>query len=380
MSKIVLKILFVQTNYSGFLNSFYGKNMNWKNFRYKKLMEKWSKELFGSANFYSKSLNNYGWEGKEVVINDWNSQSKWAKEQGLVVHKTEIPFSNFFPPMFKNLTKAQKWIPKIFLEQIKKFNPDVIYSHDVSIFSVKDLKEIKKHTKLLVGQKASPLPIDKSPLYEYDLIITSFPHFVEKFRKMGIKSEYLRWCIESSIPKKIGKKKRIYNVVYVGGLTLHHSKGNRTLETLAKKVRVDFWGYGENTLLPTSAIKQNFHGQAWGKDMYEIFAKAKIVVNRHINISGSYANNMRMFEATAMGALLVTDDKKNMDEFFQVGKEVITYKNPEDLIKKVRYYLKHPKEARKIAKAGQKRTLSEHSYKKRMKELDKILRKYLKKK
>jgi spore maturation protein CgeB len=84
-----------------------------------------------------------------------------------------------------------------------------------------------------------------------------------------------------------------------------------------------------------------------------------------------------MFEATGMGALLITDSKKNMDEFFKSGSEVITYKSAEDLTAKIKYYLKNEKERLKIAKSGQKRTLKDHTYKKRMIELDKILRKYI---
>lgn len=374
-----MKIIFVQTNYPVFLKSFYKENRNWKDLSYEKLMNTWAEKWFGTADFYSKHLKKYGWDGKEVIINDWNSQSKWAKENGLKIKKEELPLTGFLPPMLKNLISAQRWIPKILLEQVKKFKPDVIYSHNVSIFLSNDLKKIKKYTKLLVGQIASPLPINKAPLYKFDLIITSFPHFVNKFERMGIKSEYLKWCAEKSVLTKIGKRKRIYDVTYVGAFTPHHSKGNKKFEALARETKVDFWGYGINTLLPGSPIKKTYHGQAWGKEMYEIFAKSKIVINRHIDAAGNYANNMRMFEATAMGALLITDSKKNMDEFFRVGEEVITYKDSSDLIEKVKYYLKHDKEKQKIAKAGQKRTLEDHTYGVRMKRLDEILKKYLKK-
>ena len=371
-----MKILFLQTNYPAFLKSFYKKNRKWKDLSYEELMKTWAEKWFGTADFYSKHLKQFGWDGKEIIINDWSSQSKWAKEIGLKIEKREIPFSSLLPPTLQNLINAQKWIPIILLEQVKRFNPDVVYSYNMSILASKDLEKIKKHTKLLVGQKASPLPINKTPFYKYDLMITSFPHFVAKFRDMGIKSEYLRLCAEKSIPEIIGKKKRIYDVSHIGGYTPRHSKGNKKLEKLAKEIKVDFWGYGEKTLLPTSPIRQNFHGQAWGRKMYEIFAKSKIVINRHINVAGNYANNMRMFEATAMGTLLITDTKKNMNDFFNIGKEVVTYKDSDDLIKKVGYYLRHNKERERIANAGQKRTLKDHTYDVRMKELDKILKSY----
>jgi spore maturation protein CgeB len=43
----------------------------------------------------------------------------------------------------------------------------------------------------------------------------------------------------------------------------------------------------------------------------------------------------------------------------------------------VRYYLDHPDEAEAIARAGQARTLREHTYQSRMVELNSILSKYL---
>ena len=43
----------------------------------------------------------------------------------------------------------------------------------------------------------------------------------------------------------------------------------------------------------------------------------------------SYANNMRLYEATGVGALLVTDWKENLGEMFEPGKEVVAYRSPE---------------------------------------------------
>jgi hypothetical protein len=372
-----MKILFVQTNYPGFLNEFYTKHPNWQKLSYKKLKSFWVDEWFGSSNFYSKYLNRLGNNCDEVIINDWNMQSKWAEENDVQVNKLNLPLVDKLPELVKNQLGLRGWVKEILFTQIRKFKPDIVYMHDLSVLNANDLKKIKTIIKLLVGQIACPLPPNKKPLYEYDLIISSFPHYVKMFKVMGLNSEYLRWCIDADIPKIIGKKKKIYNVTYIGGLTHHHSKGNKLLEALARQVKVDFWGYGENALRPTSPIRKNFHGQAWGKKMYEIFAQSKIVVNRHINVAKNYANNMRMFEATGMGALLITDEKKNIGEFFEVEKEVITYKSTSDLVKKVKYCIKYKDESENIARAGQKRTLKDHTYQIRMKELAIILKKYL---
>jgi len=373
-----MRILFIQTNYPAFLKDLYHKYPNWGNYSYQKLMELWAAECFGSSNFYSKSLTKYGWEGKEIVANDKNSQFLWARKNNI---KTDFFFDRilkYLPPFLKNcINLVDRWIPTIILKQIEEFKPDVIYLFHLGLFSISDLKKIKNHTQLLVGQIASPLPKNELLLKQFDLIISSFPHFVNQFKSLGIKSEYLKWCVEKDILKNIGERKRKYDISYVGAFTPHHSMGNKIMEKAAAEVKINFWGYGDNLLSPTSRIKKSFRGRAWGKKMYEIFASSKIVLNRHIDVSENYANNMRMYEATLMGSLLLTDEKSNMDEFFKVGREVVTYSDAEDLVKKAKYYLKHEREREKIALAGQKRTLKDHTYDARMSELDKILRKYL---
>lgn len=360
-----MKILFIQTNYPDFLKQHY-KNIDTKNKSYFELKKLWAKQLFGSSDFYLQNLKSYGWEGDEIIANDTNTQMAWAKEHNFKIKIKSFFFTNFIPVRIKNLLGLNQNHKKIVSEQIKFYKPDVVYIHDVTYFTENELQRIKNQTKLLVGQIAYPKPLNQNILKSYDLLISSLPNFINDFRKMGIKTEYLKWCFEETILKTIGKRKRIYDVTYIGGLSQLHSKGNRILDKISKQVDIHIWGYGRPNIKP-----------AWGKKMYEIFSQSKIVINRHINLSKNYANNMRMYDATGMGALLITDDKVNMEEFFDINQEVVTYKNADDLVNKIRYYLMHDKIREKIAKAGQLKTLKKHTYKLRMKELDKILRNYL---
>lgn len=86
---------------------------------------------------------------------------------------------------------------------------------------------------------------------------------------------------------------------------------------------------------------------------------------------------MRLFEATGMGCLLITDKKVNNDDFFVVNKEIIEYSDPDDLVKKIKYYLKHDQKRITISRAGQRRTIKDHTYKMRMGQLNQILLKHL---
>jgi len=126
-----------------------------------------------------------------------------------------------------------------------------------------------------------------------------------------------------------------------------------------------------------SAIRNKHNGEAWGKEMFQRLASSKITVNRHIDVAENYANNMRLFEATGCGALLITDYKENLNDLFEIGSEVVAYRSPEECAALIKYYLDNPDEAETIARAGQARTLRDHSYSKRMEQTAEILERHL---
>lgn len=76
--------------------------------------------------------------------------------------------------------------------------------------------------------------------------------------------------------------------------------------------------------------------------------------------------NMRCFEATAAGAVLLTDEVKDLSRCFEAGTEVISYKEVDDLNKKVPALLQSPDVLFDIAVKGQAKTLQYHTYKNRL--------------
>ena len=78
-----------------------------------------------------------------------------------------------------------------------------------------------------------------------------------------------------------------------------------------------------------------------------------------------------------MGALLITDWKQNLGDLFEPGTEVVAYHSLEECAEQIRYYLAHPAEREAIARAGQARTLRDHTYRQRMAEMVGIVSHYL---
>ena len=164
---------------------------------------------------------------------------------------------------------------------------------------------------------------------------------------------------------------------FVGSLSQAHVARVRWLEHLCQQVDVQVWGTGIDDLSGDSPIRQCYMKKVWGIQMYQILHRSKITLNYHIDVAGPYANNMRLFEATGVGTLLITDWKENLHEMFEPGKEVVAYRSSEECAELILYYLEHGDERQAIARAGQQRTLQEHTYYQRMQELVNIVRKYL---
>ncbi len=106
------------------------------------------------------------------------------------------------------------------------------------------------------------------------------------------------------------------------------------------------------------------------EEVGQVYSQSRIVFN--CSIAGDVT--MRIFEGTACGAMVLTDSIANgLDELFDIGREIVTYMDDADLLDKIAYYLAHGEEREAIARAGQRRTLAEHTYPHRMARLLEIV-------
>jgi hypothetical protein len=372
--------LILDAYYPSFLAAHYERHPEVANLGYEDARARLMATCFGTSDFYSTNLRSLGNVATEIVANDEVLQAKWAAAAN-VRPGALSPGRAFVSrvPYLKRLAGSVRWQETVLAAQVKAARPDVLYIQDLSLCTSSFLKQIRPFVKLVVGQIASPLPAD-SYLRGVDLVITSCPHFVQRFRDQGITTEYLSLGFEESLLGRLTSAPVNFGAVFVGGMTTLHVRGNESIRRAAEEVDLDVWGYGFEDLPPDSPILRRFHGEAWGLDMYNVFKSAKIVVNRHGEVAENYASNMRLFEATGVGSLLITDEKDNLGEFFEVGEEIETYADPDELVDKIKYYLAHEERRRRIARAGQARTLREHTYLHRMRELEQLLEPYLRRK
>lgn len=123
-------------------------------------------------------------------------------------------------------------------------------------------------------------------------------------------------------------------------------------------------------------LKPRLHPPLFGAPLFQAMQDALIVLNNHLD-SQPYACNMRMFEATGVGTCLLTDAKPNLGDLFEDGKEVVSWRTPEECAEKARWLLDHPEEAEAIGKAARARALKSHTIPMRAAELEQLFRERL---
>lgn len=347
-------ILFIHTCYDGFLKSHYQNSPALESCPYTVQKRSLLDAHLGDSDYYSKGMKQAGWRADDLIVNAPWLQKKWAEENG----------------------SSSTDCLSVMLDQIRQIRPDVVYIQDLSLATEPMLAAIRPHVQLICGQIASPLPAG-TDLEGMDLLFSSFPHFVERFRNMGLTAYYQPLAFEPSVLDRISDLERVIPISFVGGISPFHGAGLSRLEEIARLMPFDIWGYGADILPETSPLIARHHGEAWGLQMFAVLASSRITLNRHIDVAENYANNMRLFEATGCGSLLITDYKDNLAELFDIGREVVVYRTPEECALLIRYYRAHPEEATAIARAGQARTLHDHTYKKRMAHTAEILERHL---
>lgn len=114
--------------------------------------------------------------------------------------------------------------------------------------------------------------------------------------------------------------------------------------------------------------KINYHNQA-------PLVYASCAVNLNIT-SAQLADsvNQRIFDVSAAGGFLLTDNRPCLAELFEPDREMVAFESHEEMAEKLRFYLKHPLPRKKIAQRAHKRFLGQHTYSHRVEQIIFVLK------
>lgn len=168
---------------------------------------------------------------------------------------------------------------------------------------------------------------------------------------------------ESLLPKRNRSRgTKDFDIIFVGFASSERIAFFENIVKLGFKIKLigNHWKKSKllsdkATLLPNISPEETFK--------HYNNAKIGINVNHEQSITGV---NGRTFELCGFGVFQVTDFRKDLTNLYNIGEEVVIYENIDDLLSKITYYLKNDAEREKIASAGMKRTIINHTYQKRM--------------
>lgn len=320
---------------------------------------------FGTGGAYARGLRKLGIDVELIIPNALGVQELWCSKDGVKnLWRFGWKYGLYLArlPLVRDLLVYLPHMHRLLWRQIVDMKPDVLLVQDINFLPKSLVRKIKKHVSVVIGEIASPPP-PKSYFEGYDLIFSALPPLVEQVQKWGIAAKFLPLAFDNARVSSPKASDRDIDVVFVGSFSRHQSLTLPLLSAVAQKVpTLQIYGTASVQDLVAYQLESFFKGQAWGDEMFALLRRSKIVINRHGDIAGDYAVNMRMYEATGSGCVLVTEAKQNLSDLFEPGGEVIAYDSVDDAATKIAQLLADPERLDAVAEAGHARTMRDHTY------------------
>ena len=266
------RFLIVNTDYPAFLESLYAANPNLETQGYERKRPP-AMPACSASPISIRGISFNSGTLRSSIRSITAGCRKPGRERGLALSaagSAHIVLRRGFVPWVVRDQAA--WMEQILAAQIEDFRPDVIVSHSLSDLRPAFWSRMRTHYRLLVGQIASPLSpdIDLSP---FDLMLSSLPNFVERFRAGGLRAELFRLAFDPVVLERLvglDLRKPPIEVSFVGSLSTHHAGRLEWLEYVCERIPVQVWGNGVDCLPKDSSIRRAYRGPAWGVEMFDI--------------------------------------------------------------------------------------------------------------
>jgi spore maturation protein CgeB len=380
-----MRVLILNCDYPGFLTSWYRADRDLSNAPYEDQLTARNRSLFAVADSFSRHLAQLGITAHDVHANNTFLQLAWAREHRngsrspIDVQKLRARLLHHVTGSGDRLQRPCPWQIdySILSRQVDHYRPDVLLIMDMNAVSGEFLERVRPSIRVIAGQHAAT-PLKSATLRFYDVVLSHYGPLLDRLRRLGVRAEGFDLGFDPRVLERVDVQKReTYSVTFVGSLFPIHRSRLRFLETVAAQLsELRIWTPDKELIPRNSILRGRWAGRAWGAEMFDVLSRSAVTLNHHGDIE-PYASNMRLFEATGVGTLLVTDALPNLETLFEVGREVVAYRTPEDCAEQVMHFLANADERRMVASAGQMRTLSQYTYAHRARQLAQRMEQWL---
>lgn len=280
---------------------------------------------------------------------DWRESLKKLGKSGLNEHIVKMCADNEIGTLFLQIQTPDVIMPEV-MDRIPAFK--INWSGDVRE-NIEWFVQLGKHV---------------------DLTLFTNETDVAKLRDRGVVSDYLQISgDEFQFNKTGGAHTTKHEVVFFGnhyGKTFPLSGYRQEMADAMKRT------FGKQFALFGSGWSKADANLMYNEEMEAaIYRGCKIAINlSHFNYK-RYTSD-RLYRMMQCGAFSLSHHYDGIEQDFEVGKHLDTWKTIEELIEKTRYYLTHEKERNQIAEAGYRHVITNHSFAVRAAELQKLISDY----
>jgi hypothetical protein len=294
--------------------------------------------------------------------------------QPVLLEDPKAFFTNGDDDRLQRMWAAERGLPEkaslraILYAQIEEHRTEVFYNLDPMRYQSDFVRGLPGCVKRSIAWRAAPSP--GADFSAYDCVVSNFPGILRKYASRGWRTGYFSPAIDPVMDEYAGRSERAIDIVFAGGYSRHHRQRAEILERVAEECadfriayhvdcsRLTRMAESPLGLLPPlrrhrrpRAIRTVAREPVFGRELYSAFGRARIVLNGAIDMAGRERGNMRCFEATGCGALLVTDDGQYPEGFVNEA-TMCTYSSPRQAVALLRRMLADPVRTREIASRG----------------------------
>ncbi len=290
--------------------------------------------------------------GHDVEVFDFGASNVLSQ-----IHKS-ISKKSFFETMNRSL-----------LKKIESFKPDILLSIFGFDHDENTLKNIAKQgVKTACWWLNDPFQIERSmrQVGNYTHYFTNAKGSVDEYKKRGYENVfYMPVGCFPDVHKRIDGVEKIYDITFAGD---HGHVREEVIGALIEEFTVSIFGpwkkLPKNSPINKHIVSRKFFTP---EEMVRIFNQSKIVLNIHSWFGKSnFGINPRVIEANGCGAFQICDFKEDIADLYEDKKEIVLYKNIEELKEQLTYYLSHESQRESIANAAYEKSIKSHLYTQRL--------------
>jgi spore maturation protein CgeB len=276
------------------------------------------------------------------------------------------------------------------IAQFEAFIPDIVLVYKGAFVHQKTLLTIKKKNVPTVvffpdvSFFAHGNNIPKCiPHYNHIFTTKSFAvkDLYEKFNFPKDKITFIPHGYDPLVHRPLKSSENDYSadVSFIGNYSKHKTHVLEAIANALPEINLKIWG-GTWYQYKGEVLKKSIQGSALLGDAYvQAINGSKInlgiLSEQVIGASSGDLITSRTFHIPGAGGFMIHQWSKEVEECYKENVEAAFFRDIEDLIQKISYYLIHNSERSKIAKNGTERALKDHSLDNRAKRILKVLEK-----